>query len=85
AYILGSKIGVVAALEGGDADLAKDVAMHVAAANPMVVSGDLVPADVVAKEKEIFTAQAKETGKPAEIIEKMIVGSIRNLIDLVAL
>ncbi|AEB27180.1 elongation factor Ts [Francisella tularensis subsp. novicida GA99-3548] len=85
AYIHGSKIGVVVALEGGDEDLAKDVAMHVAAANPMVVSGDQVPADVVAKEKEIFTAQAKESGKPAEIIEKMIVGRIRKFLDEVAL
>ncbi|MFV9972217.1 MAG: translation elongation factor Ts [Francisella endosymbiont of Hyalomma asiaticum] len=84
-YIHGSKIGVVVALEGGDEDLAKDVAMHVAAANPMVVSGDQVPADVVAKEKEIFTAQAKESGKPAEIIEKMIVGRIRKFLDEVAL
>ena len=85
AYIHGDKIGVVVALEGGDEDLAKDVAMHVAAANPMVVSGDQVPADVVAKEKEIFTAQAKESGKPAEIIEKMIVGRIRKFLDEVAL
>ncbi|MEY8714120.1 translation elongation factor Ts [Francisella philomiragia] len=85
AYIHGGKIGVVAALEGGDEELAKDVAMHVAAVNPMVVSGDEVPADVVAKEKEIFTAQAKESGKPAEIIEKMIVGRIRKFLDEVAL
>ena len=84
-YIHGSKIGVVVALEGGDEDLAKDVAMHVAAANPMVVSSDQVPADVVAKEKEIFTAQANESGKPAEIIEKMIVGRIRKFLDEVAL
>lgn len=84
-YIHGGKIGVVVALEGGDEDLAKDVAIHVAAANPMVVSGDQVPADVVAKEKEIFTAQAKESGKPAEIIEKMIVGRIRKFLDEVAL
>ena len=85
AYIHGGKIGVVVALEGGDEDLAKDLAMHVAAANPMVVSGDQVPVDVVAKEKEIFTAQAKESGKPAEIIEKMIVGRIRKFLDEVAL
>lgn len=84
-YIHGGKIGVVVALEGGDEDLAKDVAIHVAAANPMVVSGDQVPADVVAKEKEIFTAQAKESGKPVEIIEKMIVGRIRKFLDEVAL
>lgn len=85
AYVHGGKIGVVAALEGGDEDLAKDIAMHVAAVNPMVVSGDDVPADVVAKEKEIFTAQAKESGKPAEIIEKMIGGRIRKFLDEVAL
>ena len=85
AYIHGGKIGVVVALEGGDEDLAKDVAMHVVAANPMVVSGDQVPADVIAKEKEIFTVQAKESGKPAEIIEKMIVGRIRKFLDEVAL
>ncbi|OEZ33518.1 elongation factor Ts [Francisella endosymbiont of Amblyomma maculatum] len=84
-YIHGGKIGVVVALEGGDEDLAKDIAIHVAAANPMVVSGDQVPADVVAKEKEIFTAQAKESGKPTEIIEKMIVGRIRKFLDEVAL
>lgn len=84
-YVHGSKIGVVVALEGGDEDLAKDVAMHVVAANPMVVSGDQIPADVIAKEKEIFTAQAKDSGKPAEIIEKMIVGRIRKFLDEVAL
>ncbi|MCL4114956.1 UNVERIFIED_CONTAM: hypothetical protein GTU68_061991 [Idotea baltica] len=64
---------------------ATDIAMHVAAVNPMVVSGEDVPADVVAKEKEIFTAQAKESGKPAEIIEKMIGGRIRKFLDEVAL
>ena len=85
AYVHGGKIGVVAALEGGSEDLAKDIAMHVAAVNPMVVSGEDVPADVVAKEKEIFTAQAKESGKPAEIIEKMIGGRIRKFLDEVAL
>lgn len=85
AYIHGGKIGVVAALEGGDEELARDVAMHVAAVNPMVVSGDDVPADVVEKEKEIFTAQALESGKPAEIVEKMIGGRIRKFLDEVAL
>ncbi|AJC48553.1 elongation factor Ts [Allofrancisella guangzhouensis] len=84
-YVHGGKIGVVVALEGGDEGLAKDIAMHVAAVNPMVVSGDEVPADVVAKEKEIFTAQAKESGKPMEIIEKMIEGRIRKFLDEVAL
>lgn len=85
AYIHTGKIGVVAALEGGEEDLAKDVAMHIAAVNPLVVSGDGVPADVVQKEKDIFTAQAQESGKPAEIIEKMIGGRIRKFLDEVAL
>ena len=85
AYIHTGKIGVVAALEGGEEDLAKDVAMHIAAVNPLVVSGDDVPADVVQKEKDIFTAQAQESGKPAEIIEKMIGGRIRKFLDEVAL
>ena len=85
AYIHGGKIGVIAALEGGDEDLAKDIAMHVAAVNPLVVSGAEVPADVVAKERDIFTAQAQESGKPAAIIEKMIDGRIRKFLDEVAL
>jgi len=85
AYIHAGKIGVVAALEGGEEDLAKDVAMHIAAVNPLVVSGEEVPADVVQKEKDIFTAQAQESGKPAEIIEKMIGGRIRKFLDEVAL
>ncbi len=85
AYIHGGKIGVVAALEGGEEDLAKDVAMHIAAVNPLVVSGEDVPADIVQKEKDIFTAQAQESGKPAEIIEKMIGGRIRKFLDEVSL
>ena len=85
AYTHGGKIGVIVALEGGDEALAKDIAMHVAAVNPLVVSGSEVPADVVAKERDIFTAQAKESGKPAAIIEKMIDGRIRKFLDEVAL
>ena len=84
-YIHAGKIGVVAALEGGEENLAKDVAMHIAAINPLVVCDDDVPADIVEKEKEIFIAQAKESGKSAEIIEKMIGGRIRKFLDEVAL
>ena len=81
AYVHGNKrIAVLVALQGGDQDLAKDVAMHVAAVNPQVVSPDDMPAEVVAKEREIFTAQAQESGKPAEIIEKMIGGKIRKFL-----
>lgn len=75
-YVHGVKIGVLVALEGGNDELGKDVAMHVAAANPMVNSADDIPAATLAKEEEIFTAQAAASGKPPEIIEKMIVGRI---------
>jgi elongation factor Ts len=67
-------------LSGGDEELAKDVAMHVAAVNPAVVSSDQMPADIVAAEKEIFAAQARESGKPEEIIEKMIVGRVNKFL-----
>jgi elongation factor Ts len=80
-----NRIGVLVALKGGDAELAKQVAMHVAASNPQYVSTSDVPADVVEKEKEIFTAQSAESGKPAEIIEKMIVGRIRKFLAEISL
>lgn len=75
-----SKIAVLVALQGGDAELARDIAMHVAAVNPQVAKPDDMPADVVEKEKEIYTAQAKESGKPDDIIEKMIGGRIRKFL-----
>ena len=71
-----SRIAVLVGLSGGSEELAKDVAMHVAAVNPAVVNSDDMPADLVAAEKEIFAAQARESGKPEEIIEKMIVGRV---------
>ena len=82
AYVHGNnRIAVLVQLKGGDQDLAKDVAMHVAAVNPQVVSPADMPEEVVAKEKEIFTAQAQESGKPAEIIEKMIGGRIKKFLS----
>jgi len=75
-YIHGGRIGVLVSLEGGDEDLARDIAMHVAALNPPFVDADSVPADVLEKEKEILRAQAEDSGKPPEIIEKMIVGRL---------
>jgi len=71
-----NRIAVIVGLSGGDEALAKDVAMHVAAVNPTVVSSDQMSAEVVAAEKEIYAAQARETGKPEEIIEKMIAGRV---------
>jgi len=80
-YIHGNnRIAVLVALNGGDQDLAKDVSMHVAAVNPQVVSAADMPEEVIAKEKEIYTAQAQESGKPAEIIEKMIGGRLKKFL-----
>ena len=81
AYVHGNnRIAVLVELKGGDQDLAKDVAMHVAAVNPQVVSPDDMPAELVQKEKEIYTAQAQDSGKPPEIIEKMIGGRIKKFL-----
>lgn len=81
AYVHGNKrIAVLTRLEGGEAELARDIAMHVAAVNPQVVSKDDMPAELVEKEKEIFKAQAEQSGKPAEIIEKMIVGRVNKFL-----
>jgi elongation factor Ts len=76
-YVHGGKIGVLVDVSGGDEELARDLAMHIAALNPEYVSADDVPADVVAHEKEILVAQAESSGKPAEIIEKMVTGRLR--------
>lgn len=71
-----NRIAVLVGLSGGTEALAKDVAMHVAAVNPAVINSGDMPADVVAAEKEIYAAQARESGKPVEIIEKMIAGRV---------
>lgn len=75
-----NRIAVVVALKGGTPELAKDVAMHVAAANPPVVRQEDMPAELIAKEKEIYTAQAAESGKPADIVEKMVQGRIKKFL-----
>ena len=73
AYVHGNnRIAVLVALSAGDAELARDVAMHVAAANPQVVSPADMPAEAIAKEREIYTAQAQDSGKPADIILSLI-------------
>ena len=84
-YQHGLKIGVLVNSEGGKDELGKDLAMHVAALKPLCVSTDEVPADAVEKEKEVFSAQAAESGKPPEIIEKMITGRINKFLNEVAL
>ena len=81
-YVHGNnRIAVVVSLKGGNAELAKDVAMHIAAVNPQVISPDQMAEEVVAKEREIYAAQAQESGKPAEIVEKMIDGRIRKFLS----
>ncbi|KTD82246.1 translation elongation factor Ts [Legionella waltersii] len=84
-YLHGSRIGVMVALKNGSESLAKDIAMHIAASKPMVVSKDQVPAEAIENERDIFTAQAKESGKPQDIIDKMIDGRINKFIDEVSL
>jgi elongation factor Ts len=77
AYVHGGKIGVLVDLSGGDESLARDLAMHIAALNPEYVSDEDVPAEIIAHEKDILVAQAESSGKPAEIIEKMVTGRLR--------
>jgi elongation factor Ts len=84
-YAHGARIGVVVDLKGGSEELAKDIAMHVAASRPVCVAQADVPAELVEKEKEIFSAQAAESGKPAEIIEKMVTGRIAKFLNEQAL
>ncbi|MBA0922643.1 MAG: elongation factor Ts [Nitrosospira sp.] len=75
-YLHGSKIGVIIDYTGGDEALGKDLAMHIAANKPMCVSIEQVPADLLERERLIYTAQAAESGKSADIIEKMVNGRI---------
>jgi elongation factor Ts len=85
AYLHGTRIGSIVALEGGDTTLAKDLAMHVAAINPQCIDASEVPAEQLAKEREILSAQALAEGKPAAIVEKMIEGRIRKFLAEITL
>jgi elongation factor Ts len=86
-YIHGGRIGVLVALKGGSEELAKGIAMHVAAMNPAYVRADDVPADFLAKEKDIALSQMsdKEKAKPAEILEKIVAGKVNKIISEVTL
>jgi elongation factor Ts len=77
AYVHGGRIGVMVEIAGGDAGLARDIAMHIAALNPEYIDVDDVPADVLDKEKQFLISQAADSGKPADIIEKMVSGRMR--------
>ena len=85
AYVHGGRIGVVAMLTGGEEELAKDVAMHVAASSPQFVKPEQVPAEVVEKEKAIQIEIAMQSGKPAEIAEKMVVGRMKKFTGEISL
>ncbi len=84
-YLHGTRMGVLVEMENGNDELIKDVAMHIAASNPLCVSEAEVPADVLEKEKEILRAQALESGKPADIVEKMLAGRIRKYLAEITL
>jgi len=84
-YVHGRKIGVLIEVKGGDESLAKDLAMHVAASRPEYVSKEQVPVAIVSKEKEIFFEQAKSSGKPPEIVEKMIMGRVDKYLNEITL
>ena len=80
-----NKIGTIVSLQGGSEEVAKDIAMHAAATDPMAISPSDIPAEVVEKEREIYKAQSEESGKPEDIVEKMIEGKIRKFLSEVSL
>lgn len=84
-YLHGSRIGVLVDLTGGDESLGKDLAMHIAASKPICVSSDQVDADLLKRERDIYTAQASESGKPADIVAKMVDGRIAKYLAEVTL
>ena len=84
-YTHGARIGAVVSLQGGDAELARDIAMHVAATNPVCVAEDGVPAETLERERRIFAEQAAESGKPPEIIEKMVTGRVAKYLKEITL
>lgn len=84
-YVHGGRIGALVALSVANAELAKDLALHVAASNPLTIKPGDVPAELIAKEKEIFLAQSVDSGKPADIIEKMINGRINKFLSEITL
>jgi elongation factor Ts len=85
AYTHGTRIGTLVAVKGGDAQLAHDLAMHVAASNPRYLSQREVPAEVIAKEREILSEQAQGEGKPPEIVAKMVEGRLRKSLGEITL
>jgi elongation factor Ts len=85
AYVHGGRIGVLVELEGGNNEVARDIAMHIAALNPEFIDVDDVPAEILEKEKQFLISQAADSGKPADIIEKMVSGRMRKHIAAITL
>lgn len=84
-YTHNNRIGVLVNLTVGDITLAKDIAMHIAASKPLVIKAEDVPQDLISREREICLAQVKDSGKPAEIMEKMVNGKLQKIIDELSL
>jgi len=84
-YLHGTRIGVLVNMQGGQVELAKDIAMHIAASRPSYVNADQVPAEVLAKEKEIYVERAATSGKPAAVIEKMVTGQLNKYLAEITL
>jgi len=84
-YLHGTRIGVMIDLEGGDETLGKDLAMHVAASKPISISRDQIPAELIARERDIAKARALESGKPANLVEKIVEGSVQKYLAEVTL
>lgn len=84
-YKHGQRIGVMVDMQGGDETLGRDVAMHIAASKPVCVGRDEVPVDLLTREREIYVAQASESGKPAEIVAKMVEGRVQKYLAEVTL
>jgi elongation factor Ts len=84
-YTHGARIAAVVSLQGGNAEIARDIAMHIAATNPVCIDEDGVPADTLERERRIFSEQAAESGKPPEIVEKMVTGRVAKFLKEVTL
>jgi len=84
-YLHGNRIGVIVELDTDNKELARDIAMHIAASKPLVVAPENVPEEVIAKEKEIYMAQAATSGKPQDIIEKMVEGRLKKFLNEISL
>ena len=84
-YLHGIRIGVIVEIEGGSEELAKDIAMHIAASRPLFINEDQVSQEILDKEKEIYTVQAQESGKPVDIVGKMVEGRLKKFIKEITL